>query len=125
MKWVYPVMDRVIEGINAGDGACVVLGIEFIEEDAGFPFGRILKANAARALRRATLTEEQKARVRRRVLRMLREGYVPREYEQYAKLLVRVGVNEDELRAVGPHLKRGDARVRRFYDYFSRAVQRG
>lgn len=120
--WVYPVMDRVIEGIGAGDRACIVLGIEFIEEDEGFPFGRILKANTARALRRAALTADPEVRVRRRVLGMLRAGYVPREYEQYARLLVRVGFDADELRAVEPQLKPGDRRVRRFYDYFSRAV---
>ena len=124
-RWVFPVMERVIEGIKAGDRACVVLGIDFIEEDMGFPFGRILKANAARALRRAVITEDQKSRVRRRVLGMLRAGYVPREYQEYAKLLVRIGFDGDDLRAVEPHLKPGDARVQRFFDYFARAAQLG
>ena len=40
-------MMKVIEGIEAGDLACVRLGIEFIEEDAKFPFGKTLKSNAA------------------------------------------------------------------------------
>jgi len=31
--WIYPVMDRVIEGIEHGDLACAEIGIEFIEED--------------------------------------------------------------------------------------------
>src|ERR1051326_8102116 len=67
-RWVYPVMEKVIEGIEAGDRACIRLGIEFIEEDAKFPFGRILKSNTARALRRASLSDEQRQRIRRRVL---------------------------------------------------------
>ena len=54
--WVYSVMEEVIDGIEAGDPACVRLGIEFIEEDAKFVFGKILKSNAARALRRASLS---------------------------------------------------------------------
>src|ERR1051326_4169427 len=56
-RWVYPVIHEVIKGIEAGDQACVQLGIEFIEEDTKFPFGKILKSNTARALRRADLTE--------------------------------------------------------------------
>ena len=55
-KWIYPVMERVIEGIEKGDAACKRLGIEFIEEDGKFPFGKILKSNTARALRRVALT---------------------------------------------------------------------
>ena len=39
-KWIYPVMERVIEGIEKGDAACKRLGIEFIEEDSKFPFGK-------------------------------------------------------------------------------------
>src|SRR5687767_8704633 len=61
--WIYPVMDEVIKGIDAGDPACVQIGIEFIEEDAGFPFGRTLKANTARSLRRTTMSEAQKHRI--------------------------------------------------------------
>ncbi|HEY3052921.1 MAG TPA: hypothetical protein VGK04_05965 [Thermoanaerobaculia bacterium] len=85
--WVYPVMDRVIEGVEAGDPASAEIATEFIEEDASFPFGRILKSNAARALRRcAELTEGQRERIRLRVLAMLVSEYLPREFRQYAKL---------------------------------------
>jgi len=74
---VYPVMDRVIEGIARGDTACIELGVEFIEEDQPFPFGRLLKSNAARALRRAELTPSQRERVRQRVIEMLIAGNTP------------------------------------------------
>ena len=47
--WIYPVMERMIAGIESGDRACIALGIDFIEEDKGFPFGKILKSNTARA----------------------------------------------------------------------------
>jgi hypothetical protein len=99
-NWVYPVMDKVIKGIEAGDAACVVIGIEFIEEDAKFPFGRIVKSNTARALRRASLTDDQKFRIRRRVFSMLREGNVPHEYKEYAKLVGRIGFDVRELDSV-------------------------
>ena len=91
-RWVYPVMDRVIEGIEAGDLACAEIGIEFIEEDQSFSFGQILKSNTARALRRVSLTEEQQERIRKRVVAMLIAGYLPREYRQYAKLVRKIGL---------------------------------
>ena len=47
-RWVFPVMEKVIDGIADGDPACVRLGVEFIEEDAKFPFGKTLKSNTAR-----------------------------------------------------------------------------
>ena len=55
-RWVYPVMDAVIEGIERGDKASIAIGIDFVEEDARFPFGKTLKSNTARALRQAPLT---------------------------------------------------------------------
>jgi hypothetical protein len=91
-QWIYSVMDAVIEGIEHGDLACAELGIEFIEEDRLFAFGRILKSNTARALRRASLTDAQKERIRKRVVEMLGRRYLPREYRQYAKLARKIGL---------------------------------
>jgi len=93
-RWIYPVMDRVIEGIEQGDLACAEIGIEFIEEDASFPFGQTLKSNTARALRRIQLTNDQSERIRLRVVGMLRAGYLPREYRQYAKLARKIGLGK-------------------------------
>ena len=91
--WIYPVMEAVIDGIEAGDDACAELGVEFIEEDQTFPFGRILKSNVARALRRASLLEEQKERIRKRVIEMwLRASRYPREFRQYRNLLRAIGL---------------------------------
>jgi hypothetical protein len=69
--WVYPVMDKVIPLIDADDRAAVALGVEFIEEDTFMPFGRTLKANTARALRRAKLTGEQVERLRQHIVGLL------------------------------------------------------
>lgn len=114
-RWVYPVMERVIEGIEAGDAACVRIGVEFIEEDARFPFGKTLKSNAARALRRAVLTEELQHRVRRRVFGMLRAGLVPHEYREYAKLARRIGFTSADI----PDVDSEDPYVSRFLRYFA------
>ena len=91
--WISPVMDCVIKGIREGDLACAEIGVEFIEEDQGLPFGRMLKSNTARALRQQTsLTEEQKERIRKRIVSMLNVGYIPREYREYAKLGRKIGL---------------------------------
>ncbi len=91
--WIYPAMESVIEGINHNDQACVMIGIELIEEDQGFPFGKLLKSDTARALRQfATLDDSQQARLRHRFTDMLVRGYLPREYKEYAKLFKKIGL---------------------------------
>ena len=114
---IYPVMDRVIECIEKGDLACAEIGIEFIEESASFPFGMILKSNTARALRRVPLTDEQKERIRKRVVEMLCTGYLPREYRQYAKLAKKIGLG-DWLSQVEREANLNNAWVQHYYNYF-------
>jgi len=94
VRWIYPVVEEVIAGIEESDPACIALGVDFVEEDHKFPFGATLKSNTARALRRAPLNDSQKARLRERIATMLIRGLVPREMREYAKLLRRVGVRE-------------------------------
>ena len=117
--WVYPVMMKVIEGIEAGDPACIQIGIEFIEEDAKFAFGKILKSNTARALRRAFLSNEQKRQIRRRVFGMLQAGHVPREYHEYAKLVRKIGFEASEI----PEVAASNPYATRFYQYFEMAAR--
>lgn len=114
-RWIYPVMDAVIAGIEKGDPGCADIGIEFMEESASFPFGMTLKASTARALRRAALNSEQKERIRNRVVEMLRTGYLPREFRQYAKLARSIGMGGRlaELEA----MDRADPWVRRYCEY--------
>jgi hypothetical protein len=94
IRRIYPIMDKVIECIEKKDLACIEIGVEFIEESGSFSFGKILKYNTARALRRASdsLTDEQKERIRKRVAEMLCTGYLPREFRQYAKLARKIGL---------------------------------
>lgn len=111
------MMEAVIEGIERGDKASIALGLDFIEEDAHFPFGKTLKSNTARALRRTSLTEEQVLRVRKRVTNLLIAGQILHEFREYAKLLRHVGLAE-----CWPLMQR-DAKldnpfVKRFVEYF-------
>lgn len=120
-RWVYPVMVKVIDAIRAGDVAAAQIGIEFIEEDQTFPFGKMLKSNTATALRRASLTPEQAERVRERVIQMLVAGHVPHEYEDYARLLRKVGVG-GWWSQVDERIDRSDPYVMRYYNYFMQYV---
>lgn len=117
-KWIYPVMARVIEGIEAGDLGCVEIGIEFIQTNDSFPFGKIIKSNVARALRRTTLTEAQQERIRRRVVEMLETGYLPREFRQYAKLARKLGLREFLPRIRQLAELSSDVWVRHYSEYF-------
>jgi len=121
VKWIYPVMDKVIAGIEQGDPACRRIGVEFIEEDGKFTFGKILKSNAARALRRSELTAEEQEKIRRRLVAMLIEGNVPHEYKQYAKLLKKIGVGDywDEIEV---RVNRSNKYVMKYYDYLKDAA---
>ena len=38
--WIYPLMDQIIERIETGDRPAIKIGLEFIEEDVFFAFGR-------------------------------------------------------------------------------------
>lgn len=117
--WVYPLMEQVIERIQAGDKAAIEIGIEFIEEDEFFVFGRILKSNTARALRGASLTKEQQKRIRERLVRMMVSGNVPHEFREYKRLLRRVGLGS-LWSVLDDGVDRGNKYVMRHYDYLDR-----
>jgi hypothetical protein len=90
--WITHIMEALIEMMKEGDLASAAIGIELLEEDGGFAFGRILKSNTARALLRCDLTESQKERIRTRVIAMLCRGFMPGEFRDYARLLRRIGI---------------------------------
>ena len=118
--WIYPIMDAVIDGIEAGDPACSQIGVEFIEEDQTFPFGRILKSNVARALRRAALSDEQKERIRKRVIEIwLERRRYPREFRQYRNLLRKIGLGT-WWPYVEQNLDRSNLAHVALYEYFRR-----
>lgn len=117
--WVYPLMEQIVDLIDTGDKAAIEIGIEFIQEDDHFVFGRILKSNTARALRRASLTLEQQTRIRERLVGMMLAGQVPHEWREYKRLLRHVGLGP-----LWPVLEKGVDRenkyVMRYYNYLDR-----
>jgi len=107
----------VIEGIVAGDSACIEIGIDFLEPRLVLPFGRSLHATTARALRRAALSSWQADRLRSRIYGMLQEGWVPAEFREYAKLLRRIGLGP-EWPSVRARVDEANPHVMRYVRYF-------
>jgi hypothetical protein len=118
---IYPVMQCVIDGIKTGDAACVELGVEFIECDEKIPFGKALKAAAARALRKVELTHSHIERIRKRVTQMLVAEVIPHEFGDYARLLRKVGVGPD-WQQVAPRINRSNRYVMKFFRYLDASV---
>lgn len=112
--WVYPIMDEVIKGMERGDAACIALGVDFVEQNDHFVFGKILKSNAARALRRSVLSEEQKSRLRGHIVTMLVSGIVPHEMREYSKLLRVIGI-EDQWPRLEQGIPRNNPFAMKFY----------
>jgi hypothetical protein len=116
-------MEDVIYRIEGGDKAAVEIGIEFIEQDQKFPFGKILKSNTARALRRAELSNDQIERIRKRLVTMLLEGLVPHEYKEYAKLLRKIGMG-NWWETVEARIARDNEYVMHYYEYFRKYLSK-
>ena len=119
VRWVYPIIESVVDGIKTLDPACIDLGVEFVESGHKQPFGRILHAKVARALRQAPLNQEHVTRLRARILSMLLAGQVPHEYHEYAKLLRRIGLGETWA-STRQAVDEGNRYVMRYVKYFER-----
>jgi hypothetical protein len=117
--WVYPLMEQIIDLIEMGDKAAIQIGIEFLLEDDHFVFGRILKSNTARALRRAVLTQEQQARIRERLVGMMLSGQVPHEWREYKRLLRSIGLGS-LWATLENGIDRENKYVMRYYNYLDR-----
>ena len=116
--WIYPVMYEIIKGIELEDRSCKIIGVELVEESNTMPFGRILKSNTARALRRTDLNYNLQERLRRRIIFMLINANVPREYKEYAKLLRKIGIDRENWRIIERHFPQNNPYTMKYYQYF-------
>ena len=86
------------------------------------PFGRILKSNTARALRRTDLNYDLQTRLKNRIIAMLIEGKVRREYKEYAKLLRRIGVDKHDWQIIERYFPKDNIYTMKYYRYFKECL---
>lgn len=116
VKRTWSVMEQVIEGIERGDAACKLIGIDLIETDERLIFGNVMKSNAARALRNLTLTEDEISRLRKRIVSLLISGRFTSEFKQYSRLLKKIGLGEYQ-QEIEMKMDRSNPYVVKYYQY--------
>ena len=108
--------------IEKDDRVCKIIGVELVEENRTMPFGRILKSNTARALRRTSLDNNLQARLKNRIIGMLIKGKVPREYKEYAKLLRKIGIDRYDWQIIERHFPQDNIYTMKYYRYFKECL---
>lgn len=104
-----PILRQVLEGVAAGDAACVQIAVDLVCSDARLPFGKVFKDQASDALRRSALSSLQSGRLRTHAIERLRSGFVPPEFKRFARLIRQIGLADhrqalEELVPTGPRI---------------------
>jgi hypothetical protein len=84
---------KLTQAIRQRDRSAVILGYRLLMEDPHLPFGKILKSNLARALKRhiELLTEQEKLGLAGKTAALLSLPFCPREVEDYCRLVRKMG----------------------------------
>jgi len=107
--WTMPILQQVLDGVAAGDAACVQIAVDLVCSDARLPFGKIFKDRASDILRRSSLSFLQCELLRTHAIARLRSGFVPPEFKRFARLIRQIGLAEhrqalEELVPAGPRI---------------------
>jgi hypothetical protein len=86
--WLSQTFDQVRRAIVVGDTEAVSLACDLIEKDPMLPFGKLIKSDLARALKKQVglLVASERAQVLGATIKLLNQEYAPRELEDYCKL---------------------------------------
>jgi hypothetical protein len=87
--WLSLTFDTLTKAIHAGDTVAISLACDLIECDPMLPFGKIIKSNLARALRKqiTMVVAKERAQLVGATMKLLGQQYSPRELEDYCKLI--------------------------------------
>jgi hypothetical protein len=88
--WVSAVFENLRNSVSSGSEDAIEIACIFIENDPTWlPFGKLIKSNLARALKKNVpkITAANRKRIIATTLRLLQENHSPRELEDYAKLV--------------------------------------
>jgi hypothetical protein len=94
MTWVYPILDRVVEGVRLGDSACIELAVEYIEDNVMGSYTGYLRERLARGLRHAELSKSQRTRLVNVFLSQLTRGNLHQEFRAYIRLFKTLGIDD-------------------------------
>lgn len=88
---VSAVCDDLAKLVKRGNRPAVSLACKIITMDPKLPFGKIIKSNFARALKRqvSLITDIEKSGIVKKAIDLLNMEFCPRELEDYCKLLKR------------------------------------
>ena len=87
--WVSSLFQNIRKAICLGDETAIAIACELIHCDPRLPFGKLIKSDLARALKKRSekLGSEERAQIMEVTIRLLTMSYAPRELEDYVKLI--------------------------------------
>jgi hypothetical protein len=90
--WVAQLFDRVRSAIADGDKVAVSIACDLIAQDPHLPFGKLVKSDLSRALRKRPefLLEVERRQLIEATVKLLAIEFAPRELEDYAKLVAKL-----------------------------------
>lgn len=88
--WVDAVFENLRMSVASGSTGAIEIASLFIEQDpTGLPFSKLIKSNLARALKKhaSQISPTSRAKIIAATVRLLQADHLPRELEDYAKLI--------------------------------------
>ena len=88
--WISAVFDNLRASVAGGSPDAIDIAIFLIEKDPMWlPFGKLIKSDLARALKKnvAKISPAHREKIVAVVVRLLQSEHIPRELEDYAKLI--------------------------------------
>lgn len=101
--WVGQTFGRVKSAVAAGDTQAISLACELIKLDPMLPFGKLIKSDLARALKKqvSKISASERTQVLSAAATLLSQEFAPRELEDYCKLIKKFPRAEAALALVG------------------------
>ena len=87
--WVSQTFGIMKSAVASGDTQAISLACELIEQDPKLPFGKLVKSDLARALKKqiVKVIASERRQVLTATAKLLNQEYAPRELEDYCKLV--------------------------------------
>jgi hypothetical protein len=89
--WIDGLFREIQLSIRSSDKMAIELACEFILKDPFLPFGKLIKSNLARELKKnfGIIPKKERSKIISTALKLLAMDFAPRELEDYAKLVAK------------------------------------